>query len=431
MSDDSWADASSGSGFGSGDTVAGSADEHVEAAPSFLERLMASITGILVGFGLVGAAGFGLFWNEGRAVETARALSEGAGRVVTVAPERIDPARTGQLIHITGPATTRAELRDGDLGIATRGLRLVRKVEMYQWDEDRRTETRDGQRVTVYNYRQVWSDRPIDSSSFRRRDGHQNPRMPLQSRVVSAQDATVGAFALTPAQIGTVSSSADRAFSVPEEALGNIAARLGPQTRIVDGRIIVGADEAQPRVGDVRITYSVLPEGQLSVVGRQTATGFDRYQASNGREVFLVTAGERSAAQMFDQAQADNRVLTWIIRIVGLVVLWIGFLLIFGPFAVIAEAVPLVGGLLAAGVSLAAALFALVVGVPVIALAWLWFRPIVAGLILAGGTAGVVGLRWLASKRKAAKMAAQPAPRPSFAQPAGVPFIPAGPAPRS
>ena len=115
---------------------------------------------------IVGSCIF-LFWNEGRAVQTERSLTEGASLVVSVDPARVDPANDGKLVHLSGDLKPGAPLTDPDFTVSATALRLVRKVEMYQWKEETKTETRKNVRgseetITTYEYVRTWSDSRID-----------------------------------------------------------------------------------------------------------------------------------------------------------------------------------------------------------------------------------------------------------------------------
>ena len=74
-------------------------------------------------------------------------------------------------------------------------------------------------------------------------------------------------------------------------------------------------------------------------------------------------------------------------RIVGCLTCILGFYLLFTPIIGLVAWIPLVGTLLAKAVSFAALLFASVVGlslsITAIALAWVFFRPIVGASLLA------------------------------------------------
>jgi hypothetical protein len=92
-----------------------------------------------------------------------------------------------------------APLRDPEFRVAVTGLRLIRTVEMYQWKEEKHTEhhtTLGGgeDTTTTYSYQLTWNGSRIDSSHFRRPEGHDNPQMRYTRTTYTARDATLGAF---------------------------------------------------------------------------------------------------------------------------------------------------------------------------------------------------------------------------------------------
>ncbi|MDP2802271.1 MAG: TMEM43 family protein [Phreatobacter sp.] len=385
----------------------GAVDDATTEHVGFLERLWQSITGILIGLGLIAATIWGIFWNEGRAIGTTRALNEGAGVTLTVAPTRVDPANEGKLVHVAGDLRAGGRLTDGDFQITTEAVRLVRKVEMYQWKEEQRTETRSNAggsqtRTTTYDYTRVWSDRPIDSSRFRRQDGHANPAMTVTGRSQTAGNATLGAFRADSRVIGLFGSSTERRLEITEGQLRAFQSRFGGQARLNDGGVYVGYDVGNPVVGDVRISYTVLPEGPATVVARQVGQGFGPYQASNGREVFLGETGTKTAQELYAHAHESNSMLTWILRVVVLIAMWMGFNMILRPFVVLADVIPLFGSAMAAGAGIVALALTLVVALPTFAIAWFWHRPIMSIILIVVGVAGAYGLKLLGERRRAA-----------------------------
>ena len=372
---------------------------------SWLSRIGESIKGILVGLALVAGSGAFLFWNEGRAVQTERSLTEGAGLVTSVAADRVDPASEGKLIHVSGDTKTTAALADADFGVTTQALRLVRTVEMYQWKEEERTETRKNvggseEKVTTYTYVRTWSDRRIDSSKFKRSGGHENPQMRYQERNVLASDATLGAFKLDGRVLQLL--PAEEELRV-EPALAETARRrVGGSAQVVDGRFYIGADPGSPRIGDLRIGYRYAKVGPASVIGRQTGSGFGDYQTQAGDRLLMARPGAATAAAMFKAAQDENRILTWVLRLVGVIVMFVGWALVLRPLVVVADVVPLFGNILQAGTALVAGLLTAILAPLVIAIAWLWYRPLVSVVVLGIGATIVIGLRMLAARRRPA-----------------------------
>ena len=142
-------------------------------------RLVESIKGVLFGVVLFAISFPLLWWNEGRAVQTARSLEEGATSVVSVTG--LVPSNEGKLVHFSGQATTAETLADHELGVTALALRMQRNVEMYQWYEKSEShENTGGSKTTVYTYDKKWSPSLIRSTDFKE-SGHDNPpQMPVR-----------------------------------------------------------------------------------------------------------------------------------------------------------------------------------------------------------------------------------------------------------
>src|SRR4029079_8963556 len=96
-----------------------------------------------------------------RSLQPARSLGEGEGAVVEVGANPVESANQGRLVHVTGPTSVAGPLRDGEFGVAIKRVRVVRKVEMYQWKETKEEETRNRiggcqDTVTTYKYAKGW-----------------------------------------------------------------------------------------------------------------------------------------------------------------------------------------------------------------------------------------------------------------------------------
>jgi len=383
-------------------------DEFTEVtSKSWFGRITESLKAILVGIVLVVASAVLLFWNEGRSVKTAAALAEGASAVVTVPVDRVDPTQEGKLVHIAGNTTIGTAARDTDFGFDANGLRLVRKVEMYQWKEETRSETKKKlgggtETVTHYSYTKEWSDQAVDSSRFRNASDHRNPPMPsTSSRTFYPGNAKLGAFGLTDRIIQMVPGG--EKFVVPDAVQPQAIDRLGQSARVLQGDVYVGADPDQPVIGDVRISWQVLPLGPVSVIGRQTSDTITPWIAHNGKEVMLVEAGIADPALMFKHGQQSNTVLTWALRLLGVVLMFLGFRLMLSLLQVLADVVPFIGSIVGAGASLVALLCTAAIASIVIAVAWFFYRPLVAAIILVVGGVIAYGVRYLMKRHAAGR----------------------------
>ncbi len=372
----------------------------VTSNTSWFGRIGKSIGGIFFGLILLLIGVVLLFWNEGRAVQTYKSLKEGQGIVVNVEAGEVDPANDGKLVHLNGDAVTDGVLLDEDFGVAADALRMRRDVEMYQWEEkeESKTEKKLGggeETVTTYTYSKAWSSGLIDSSAFKQADGHENPpEMPYESLTWDAGDVTVGAFALPPDLLSRLGGFADLPVrEVPDGAV------WPEDAQPAQGRIYLGANPASPQIGDVRIAYSVVGQGPVSIVAEQRGDTFVEYRAKAGDSIAMIEPGTRTAQEMFESAIAGNTMLTWMLRLFGFILLWFGFSLIFAPLSVLADVIPFLGNLVGMATGFFAFLLALTVALVVIAVAWIFFRPLLGILLLAMAVvAGFAGLKILRRK---------------------------------
>jgi hypothetical protein len=375
---------------------------------SWFSRMRSSVGGILFGFILLFAAIVLLFWNEGRAVKTAKALAEGASAVISVDAATPDPANDGKLVHISGPLVPKGEPRDSEFAISAPGaIRLERQVEMYQWKETSRSETRvklggGEETVTVYEYSKEWASGPVNSSSFRIREGHENPPFPLDSQDFRIDSAAIGGFRLTGDQIGGMGSS--NAVPADAAAAQRLSAMIGRPARMQGGVILTGFPSS-PQIGDLRVSWRAARVDSASVVGAQQGDALAAYTTSNGRKLFLTRATVVPAAQMFEEEQQANTMVTWLVRAGGLLALYIAYSMILGVIGVIGDVIPPLGRLLRAGTGIFAFAMMALTGALAIAAGWLFFRPLLSLAIVATGFA----IAWAAG-RMGRRPAAAPEP---------------------
>jgi len=376
----------------------------VTSSSSWFSRLGKAFTGIVVGIILI-IVGIGLlFWNEGRAVKTYNTLKEGQGLVIDVASDSVDAANDGKLVHLTADALTDETLVDQDFGISANVIRLRRDVLMYQWEETRQTETRKKigggeETVTTYTYSKEWRRSLNDSSNFQSPSGHENPsEFPFDSMTWDAENVPVGAFYLSPDLVSQLSDFADLSVrEIPEGAAWPEDAKLS------NGGIFLGADTAQPQIGDVWINFSVVEQGPVSLIAAQNGDTFAEYQTKAGGTIAMIVAGNVPAQQMFEDAIAQNTLITWLVRLGGFILIWIGFGLLFAPLSVLADIVPIFGSLVGAATGLISFLLALAVSLTVIAIAWLFFRPLLGiPLLVLAIVAAVFAFRTFGKRTQAA-----------------------------
>ena len=379
-------------------------------------RLGSSIKGVLFGLGLF-IAGFPvLFWNEGNSVKTAKALDEGEGACISVESNaKVDPEMEGRLVHMTGKADTKDVLSDDVFGVSATAIRLSRKVEMYQWVEHEKTTEKKNvggsvTKTTTYTYSKEWSSSVVSSDSFKEA-GHDNPAaMEFESEEKLAQTVSFGAFMLSDDQIRRIGG--EQAYAFPTSFVCKVdrvqtqgttiyVPEIKTRENALNNRVVA----SQPRIGDMRVTFEVIYPHDISIVAKQRGGGFVGYTAKNGKKIDMLSNGIRDAAEMFAAARRNNAIMTWLVRLGGFLLMYFGLSMVLKPLSVLGDVLPILGDIIGLGAGFVAGIVAIVCTLVTIAVSWLFYRPVMAVVLLA-----VAGFFvWKLIARRGAKKA-QPAP---------------------
>ncbi|MFM9067085.1 MAG: TMEM43 family protein, partial [Planctomycetota bacterium] len=278
---------------------------------SWFSRLKNSFLGVLFGILMFLGSFVVLWWNEGRSVHTAQALVELKNSVVTIEADHVEPQNEGKPVHLSGSATTERTLTDDLFGISAQAIKLRRKVEMYQWREEKKEEKRDKvggsqETVTTYSYSKQWSQQQYNSDAFQQSDTHQNPRsMRVEGEQKVGEPVTVGAFTLSAGLLSQMSNyetltlAKDWQLPEAEQKSGVIHGHTVYVSQMAGG---TPPNPDQPAIGDLRVSWEGVPSGPVSVIAQQTKASFAPWQASSakglGTQVERLVNGVRSAPEM-------------------------------------------------------------------------------------------------------------------------------------
>ncbi len=349
-----------------------------------------------------------LFLNEGRSVYQVQKLEYGKSIVVPINADSVAKDNEGKLVHTSGEATTDETLTDEVLGVkAAETIKLQRVVEMYQWQEHESSVTEehyggDETTTTTYSYSEEWSDDPIDSSSFDESNEHRNPDMPIHGKEIKAQQVTLGQFSLSEYFIGHMDDY--QPLQMPDEEQTQVLEKLsalmeGKKNQTYGDYYYVSENPAAPQIGDLRIRFKVVLPAIISVVAKQAGTSLDTYTTERDfslkfygfsivdNNIQLFEYGNVTANSMFKHAKQANALMTWIFRLIGLIMMFVGLRMIFGVLEKLAAVVPFFGKIIGFFSSLIAFVIAAVLSLITIAIAWLFFRPLLSVILfmIAGG----------------------------------------------
>ena len=401
------------------------ANTYVETTSrSWGDRLGGSFKGIFFGI-VIFIVGTGLlWWNEGRTVRSGDTIAEVqmmAGELGDIS--KIDPAFNGKLVHATGTAKAVGNVTDSQFGITAQAIAIRRSVEYYQWVEksSSKTEKKLGggeETVTTYSYEKKWVSSPINSSRFKRPEGHDNtpervfgvvPKRPdVSSETFYASAVSLGVYTLSSSQVGAIGGSRPLVINMDDNARMELQKDCG--TTSVNGNVLYFGDSpGAPRIGDVRVTFTEVPDNQtISIIAQVNGNSFKPWKASNGESFSRLTTGDVSLAQMIQSAEEGNALMAWVLRALGILLVIGGLKMVLAPLSVIADVIPLLGNIVGFGTGLVANLVGIAWSFIIIALAWLRFRPILAACLF-GMAALCVVLIFLRKKSTAAPQSATPA----------------------
>lgn len=396
----------------------------VSSHNSYGSRVGNSFKAILWGIILVWISIWLLIWNEKNFVEQKAALDEWASIVQEAVIDQINSELDWSEIHVSWQTASDDEtLRDDIFWVVTDDLKLIRTVEMYQWYEDEDTECHDNywwseDCETTYTYDTKWSENAIDSNDFYQTSNHENPTIrEYESNEWVKNPITLGAYTLTDTFIDklvnyrTINLS-EQEIITPEKYknstveqvtqtvettettvednnnsylygdseennTANTTESTNERFHINGNQIYIWLDPTKPAVWDLRITFSSVKPGTVSVIWKQVNSELTSYTASNWRPIALLEEWSVTAADMFLHAQQANKNMTWLLRLLWLFLMYCGFAAMFKFIETIAKVLPFLANIIWVWTGLIALWLTLVVWFVTIWIAWIAVRPVV------------------------------------------------------
>ena len=410
------------------------------------KRLTNSIKGIVGGFIFFGIGTLILFLNEGNFVKTQRALKEAQGNTTSIADvSRVDAELNGKLIHATALADTKDELRDAMFGVNTVAIMLERQVEYYQYVETSTTRTEDkigGGEVTTteYHYSQKWTDSPQDSSEFHDPDFKKSNSVltTVDAKKQWATNVSFGGYKLpefliksmtgsTPAKV----SMTNEQFQEWEKVLNKNAPAPEPPAEpapveiqlelkldadaqvppaappapmfvhVIGNVVYLGKSPNNPQIGDLRITLTQVMPAEISIIAKVVGSTFEKYSASNNKDVWRLEMGAKSAESMYQSAHSDNKLLAWVLRFIGAICVICGLKGIFNIVVTLFKVLPFLADIVGIGVGLICFVVGFAWSLLIISIAWLTYRPLIGIPLVIAAIGGIVYLKKVAAKKKA------------------------------
>ena len=147
-----------------------------------------------------------------------------------------------------------------------------------------------------------------------------------------------------------------------------------------------GRVPGSPEVGDVRVTFEKVVPAKVTVMAVVDGDTFKAYKAKNGKRFQTLVMGKKSGDEIIDAEKEANNMILWALRIIGIMIVIGGLKGIFGFLETILKVVPFVANIFGWGVGIVCTVLGIVWSLIVIAIAWLFYRPLlgISLLVLAG-----------------------------------------------
>ena len=141
-----------------------------------------------------------------------------------------------------------------------------------------------------------------------------------------------------------------------------------------------------PEVGDVRVTFEKVVPAKVTVMAVVDGDTFKPFKAKNGKRFETLVMGKKSGDEIIDAAKETNNIILWALRIIGIMMVIGGLKGIFGFIETILKVVPFIAGIFGWGVGLVCTVIGIAWSLIIIAIAWLFYRPLlgISLLVLAG-----------------------------------------------
>ncbi len=304
---------------------------------NIFQRFFNSIGGIIFGL-ILFIVSFGvLFWNEGRFDNSILARE-----AVEISATQQSTDNQGELVAVTGEIEMTQQIADGLFLVSDKYLAIRRNVEIFATIEnvDSNTQTNLGgtqETTTTYTYTTGWTNNPQDSSKFKETPQIPNPKLPFSSETIEASEAKLGIYQFNPSNAGY--PSMDKLF------LDSDLVNLQEGYIIENNYIFKGANNLNnPQIGDIRISYEVSrPNSEVTLFGKKDAQEIKRYTAENGKSLYTLRPGDKD--QAVSSLKNEHKTMTWVLRVVGFLMMWFGLQSILAPLSVIADVIPFLGNL--------------------------------------------------------------------------------------
>ncbi len=322
-----------------------------------------------------------LWWNENMGLNNDSNKRELENAYIEITSKEVSDITDGELVVMSDNLTSKEMVADSLFGISINSPKLERIVEMYSWKE---TESKEG-----IIYEKVWQEALIDSDSFEDQTKVNLKNKPYNSEYFIADVINIGAYKLNNDQKNKLIAS--KRYTELSEI---VASGLG--YTIKDNYYTNSEDYSNPIIGDIRISFKYIGESPFTVMAEQINDSFISYVTKSGEKINYITEGNLSGVEMLSKFNEVNVIVKWGIRAFGLVLAYVGFLILLYPLYELKINIPVINIIIKKSYW-ASISFLLAISIPllVIGLSWITYKVLIGAGLLVGFVCVYGGIAYL------------------------------------
>lgn len=257
-------------------------------------------------------------WTERSLAGYRTTLQQHGGAVVDLGRNaEPQPDLQGRMVRVVGTPHAAIPPLDTDFNQQADTPVLLRRVQMFQWRE-----LRLGSSAT---YELDWSDTPQDASRFTQPDGHANPgAFPVSGKRFDAGQVQLDGFTLGPALLHALPGNEPVAPDMKA-----LPANLAASFSLHDGALVSSATPGDPRLGDLRVSWSAVPLQEVTVIARVDGDRLVAVPNAEDGKGYEVNVGDSALLDMRPDMAAQPA-LAWPRRILAVLLAALGAGLLLG-----------------------------------------------------------------------------------------------------
>ena len=350
---------------------------------SYFSRLSNSFKWIFVWLLLIVWSVWLLWWNEWRTIDVSTWLNEAEEKAIEWKLDIVDPNLDNKIVFNAWEIDVKKPLKDNTFWFTWNFVKIYRIVEKYQWKENVSTRTEENlwwskTTTKTYTYKKVWSDKDISSDKFKEWWHINSKSWKYNSRTFLSTDVYLWKLRLSEPFVQMIDKKnifnlSERNLKIAQETTKN------NDLKLYNNYFFHWKwTPENPEIWDLRIHFEVVKPTIVSVIWLQKWNTIYPYTTKRDTEVALLEYWMKTKEQMFKNAQDNNKLVAWILRFIGLLLMYLWFKMIFDFIVVVAKVVPFIWTIVDFWTWIVSLILTLIIGWGVIIIAWFYVRPLLS-----------------------------------------------------